>query len=407
MADEIKFIPKKSNKITVNTYEKSEYKTVNDIKIFTGATDISRVQHELTTEYFKNLVPKDEKLFTELEPSTLTAQGMMSHVTFDEKDIMDMLSDPTGDIMLIGCNFGEKTNPEYKPKVVIRKSGRGRKPKPKVCSKRKVQGSGKYFSSQITFIIKHPKLKTLYKIKLFRNGVFIVPGVKDPSMEDLIEPVTILRDYLAYNFSEPVQIVNFNTVMRNYKSKLLRDDLHVDLEELERYINDIKKPSVIKPFIDYMLRGMPKQFQKNAMKFIGKTNSMNIAEVAYNTDRCFCLIIKFYRPIPDDVTKKTTVKLLKRGKINFDGGNSEIEVQELYYWLRYIYWMKRNDILVDVTKIKNEYNHDEMRNLDPDDFIYDESDEEELNECCAVDDSDCSKDKSGKYDESECKTEDI
>ena len=41
--------------------------------------------------------------------------------------------------------------------------------------------------------------------------------------------------------------------------------------------------------------------------------------------------------MPGDPIKKTTVKLLKKGKINFDGANSEYEVQELYYWLEYIY----------------------------------------------------------------------
>ena len=82
-------------------------------------------------------------------------------------------------------------------------------------------------------------------------------------------------------------------------------------------------------------------------------NPMNIAEITSNTDRCFCLIIKFYRPSFNDMTKKTTVKLLKKGKINFDGGNSEQEVEELYYWLENLYIENKAEIMFDINLIQN------------------------------------------------------
>ena len=348
-----------------------EYDVIDGIKIYTGASKDIRERHERNITYLKNITSRYEPLFTELVPSTLTAQGLMSNVQFDEKEAIDMLSPPKGQIMLIGCNYGELYNAKYKPPETVRKSGRGRKPKPKPKNKRKTQGTGKYFSSQITFLIKHPTSDVSYKIKLFRNGVFQVPGVKDPSMSDLIAPITILREYLAYNFGEDVQVLNFMAVMRNYKVKLRDEWVRVDLEELERYLNTIKKISNMREFLAYTLSPINPEAKLKLMTFIGKTNIMNIAEITYNTDRCFSLIIKYYRPMTVDKSKKTTVKLLKRGKINFDGGNSKYEVEELYYWLLFIYNKLKKDILIDVSNIENSYVESEITKLDPASFIYD------------------------------------
>jgi hypothetical protein len=358
-----------------------EYESNGNIKIYKGTTVETRKGYEKNVEYLKSLVPKEERLFTELQPSTLTAQGCMSNISFDESDVIHMLSVPTGAILLVGCNFGEKYNPEYKKPEAVRRSGRGRKPKAKTKNKRRTQGTGKYFSSQITFLIRHPETSVEYKIKLFRNGVFQVPGVKDPSMSDLIQPINILRDYLAYNFDEDVQVLNFMAVMRNYKAKLIDEKWHVDLEELEKCINKEKSFLRFLPYLNLMLAPLIPELRTKCMQFIGKTNPMNIAEITYNTDRCFCLILKFYRPMPNDSQKKTTVKLLKKGKINFDGGNSEYEVKELYYWLEYIYYTYRKFILVDIASIKNEYDQNAINNINLDELIYSNGEEDTNDKC--------------------------
>jgi hypothetical protein len=338
-----------------------EYDKINDIKIYKGTTDEMRKKYLYNIDYLQKLV--DDKIFTELYPSTLTAQGYMTNISFDESILINLLSEPTGLILMIGCNFGEKFNANYVIPTITKKSGRGRKPKPKIKNKRRSQGTGKYFSSQITFLIRHATTNIIYKIKLFRNGVFQVPGVKDPSMSDLIEPINALKEYLSLNFGKDVQIMNFMAVMRNYKARLINENLHVDLEKLEECINKEKNYSLFNPYIKYILKNIPNNIQKNMLKFIGKTNPLNVAEVSYNTDRCFCLILKFYRPMPCDKIKKTTVKLLKKGKINFDGGNSEYEIKELYHWLEYIYSKYKNQILIDITDIKNIY-HKEFYKID-------------------------------------------
>ena len=355
-----------------------EYKTIDGIKIYTGTTKEIRERYIKGIRYFKTLSYGKDKVFYFPQPSTLTAQGRMSNISFDEKEIIDMLEEPTGQIMLIGCNYGEKFNPEYEIPKVERKSGRGRKPKPKIKTKRRSQGNGKYFSHEITFVIRHPDSGVDYKIKLFRNGVFQVPGVKDPSMRDLVAPITILKKYLSDNFGEDVQVLNFTAVMRNYKAKLIDETLRVDLVYLEDIINFYKNYKMFEIFIKRELLPLSSKSQSKALKFIGKTNLLNIAEINYNTDKCFCLNIKFYRAKQNDIDKKTTVKLLKKGKINFDGGNSEYEMLELYFWLQYLYSTYKKEILVDVSKITNSYNHDKLSKIDLQTLIFsDDSDLEE------------------------------
>jgi hypothetical protein len=206
--------------------------------------------------------------------------------------------------------------------------------------------------------------------------VFQVPGVKNPTMLDLVKPIKILHAYIAANFKTKittqvdgvdviswipvanVQVMNFMAVMRNYKSSLIDKKLHVNLEKMEEIMIKEKTDTMHMKYIDFMLRNFTKSIKTKLKEVIGPYNPMNIAEMTYNTDRCFSLIIKFNRPSLIDITKKTTVKLLKKGKINFDGGNSQQEVDELYYWLNYIYNKYYDQILFNVDSIVNEYNPD-------------------------------------------------
>ena len=76
-------------------------------------------------------------------------------------------------------------------------------------------------------------------------------------------------------------------------------------------------------------------------------NSMRIADVIYNAERFFGLIIKFHRPLPWNIEKSSTIKVLKSGKINFDGCNSALEVNELYYWLQEFFAIHKDEIIFD------------------------------------------------------------
>lgn len=328
------------------------YQLQQGIKIYNGTTPKLIEQYNRRINHIRQLLGNRPPLFAPLKPSTLTAQGFMTNISFKESTIFKLLDEPRGHIMKIGCNFGEKFNPKYKNPAPKKTSGRGRKPKKKNKSRRKTQGTGKYFASQITFEIEHPDTKHIYKIKLFRNGVFQVPGVREPSMIDLVKPIKILQEYLISNFQEQVEVENFMAVMRNYKSHLVNQHFHVNMERLEEIILMEKFDPQYDQFLDIMMPFADKK-QNDIIKNLitGNYNPMNIAQLTYNTDKCFSFIIKFHRPSILVKSKKTTIKLLKKGKINFDGCNSQLEAEELYYWLQYMYYKHQAEILLDIRNI--------------------------------------------------------
>lgn len=326
------------------------FKMVDGIKIYMGTTRyLQRTLNRSIASYkkiIKECVEASGKkiLLSPLKPSTLTAKGKFDNILFNEEDIIDMLGVPTDPcIIKIGCNYGEIVNegsPYLPAKPKEKKSNRGRKPKIKIKSKRKLQGTGKYFSSQITFEIYHPDYEKVYKIKLFRNGHFQVPGVSHTEMLDLIKPVSRLRDYLKEQFcDDTIEIVYFISVMRNYKCSFDNENLFVYLNKLENVLIGEKRGDEFNNELEKMLSAAyPEKdhpWMRSVRDYIGVTNPMNIAEIQNNCERYFGLIIKFYRPIPWKADKKTTIKILRSGKVNFDGGNSEEEIFEMYYWLQW------------------------------------------------------------------------
>lgn len=326
------------------------------IKIYTGTTRYikQKLRRSILTYKKEIALQNKEPLLSPLKPSTLTAKGKFSNIQFNEEDIIDMLEVPKNPCILkIGCNYGEIFNTESIYQIVptkTKKSNRGRKPKVKAKSKRKLQGTGQYFSSQITFEVYHPEYKKIYKIKLFRNGHFQVPGVCCIDMKDLVFPITILRDYLReqfYNIS--IETVYFISVMRNYKCSFSNPKLFVYLNKLEKVLIKEKKGDEFNENLGHIIeQKFPAELNpwiSDVRDYIGRTNPMNIAEIQNNCERYFGLIVKFYRPIPWKKDKKTTIKILRSGKVNFDGGNSEDEIFELYNWLQWFILNRYDEIV--------------------------------------------------------------
>jgi hypothetical protein len=336
-----------------------------NVTVYNGLTEQTDARYRRNILYLKSIVTP---IFDPMIPSTFTIQGQFSNLNFNEIDLIGCLRPPTGDIMLIGCNYGQLTNASYKPPVLLTKSGRGRKPVTKPKTKRKSQGSGLFFSSQITFnVLDGPKT---YKIKIFRTGVFQLPYSNKMTLEGLLKPLTVISNYLSAELAEDVQLSHMMTTMRNYKTKLLNNTTHVNLDALYRILLSEKQPIHIQPYITWLFSDMtPAQYLK-FVPYIGKTNIMNMGEIIFNQDRCFSLNIKFYRPLPNKIEKKMTLKCLQRGKVNLDGCNNEYESIELYYYLQYIYSKYRDEILIDVPSIVNEYNADDMNALNPETFLY-------------------------------------
>ena len=331
-----------------NQYDPLYFNTIDDIKIYTGTTKYSKKKIDDSSKHYKSMTLPSQKIFTELVPSTLTAKGKFTGVCFNEEDIIDMLTHPVGGYILkICCNYGVIINqsPNYTPPPArVRISNRGRKPKIKAKSKRKLQGSGKYFSSQITFEIYNPESDKIYKIKLFRNGGFQVPGVNRPDMSDLVFPIKILQAYLREEFmDDTIDAQYFISVMRNYICRLSNINMLIRLNELEILFKNQKDLDDTNPMYDFIdeyinTKDLTIHCKDILKEYIGKkNNSIGIAEVQNNCERYFGLILKFYRPVSWKMNKRTTIKILRSGKINIDGGNSVEEAYELYHWLENIF----------------------------------------------------------------------
>lgn len=326
------------------------YSEVLDFKIYKGITPSTRRRVLRSANYYKSL-NTEKKLLEGLTPSTLTAQGKLTNVKLDEQNFIECINNPTGYIMHIGCNWGEKVNPNYKPFVKKRKSGRGRKPKPKKVNRRKKQGSGKYFASQTTFLIRHPQTNVLFKIKLFRTGVFQVPGVACPNMHDLIEPVIILRDFMRDVYADnTINIQAFRAVMRNYKARVIAPHYRVLLDKFNKQMMYEKASEEYDHIMHYLLNGYNDKFVNELGHLVRNFHPMKIAERILNTERCPALVIRFHRPIRTKLDNKTTIKILRSGKINFDGGSSIEEVLELYHWLEWFYKKYKDTIIFDINK---------------------------------------------------------
>jgi len=265
---------------------------------------------------FKRIAPKfgiqpqeyEGRLFKVMAPSTLTVGGSFSDVKLhEEKDIHKFKAG--GDIVLVGSLFGEDYLPSYAPKLPPppneQKKQRGRKPKTKE-KKRKVKGNGRYFSSQITFVVRSKvKEGKLYKFKVFRTGVFQVPGVLNADMKDMDEPIETLRGYLMQWFPA-ITLQGRYVQMRNCKTILEDPDLIILTRPLGQLI-----------LMDQMKNG----------------DQMKIFKVEYLTDKnASKTVVKFSRPTKSNPLKSTTLKILKQ-KINFEGGVGMSDINHIFGWL--------------------------------------------------------------------------
>lgn len=247
-------------------------------------------------------------------------------------------------------------------------SSRGRKVKEKKKNKRKIQGTGLYFSSQVSFDMYNYINHKITKIKIFRNGNFQVPGVKKPDMSDLVNSISLLKDYLNYvKFlylendeirENMVEIPYIISVMRNYTCRISNENITILLNELqdalyfEKNMELSKKPlSLYMKFINNL--DISDSMRYNIFKYCN-LGFYQISEISLNNERYPGILVKFLRPIPANETKKLTVKILSSGKINMDGCTSEIEVYEIYYWMQYIFSKYWSEIIYDNGNIQAE-----------------------------------------------------
>ncbi len=371
----------------INHYPLFNY--VDGIRCYDGTTYYSRFSDKRAIEHIKGEL--GDKICGDLIPSTLTSEGGILGIKFNEKDLMERLPVPTNNIIRIKSNYGELVNPNFElmEKKKSKKIKKGKKNTERKSKKRKEQGSGTSFISQIQFevlVSKNPKKKItvdplnifsidlakhkIVKVKLFRNGTFEIPGGVKTDMSDLFDVVETVKEYVDMHFmqNEPVIIDYFSAMMRNYKTILINNDTHrVDLHALDDVIKTLKEDPIDKAFVDYICSKCESKCAEKVKKMSYGFNRMKIRETELDKIKSFKNVIKIGSPSIKNPDKKVTVKVTMRGKINIDGGISHLGVEKLYYWIQSVIKNNSEKILIDKSKIVNRIETDCS-----DDSIYDE-----------------------------------
>lgn len=340
------------------------FRTVNGTEVRDGMSDMIREKHIRNIAALVERTKDQETLFSRWKPSTITASGLIVIINPDktrtalkfreENAIVHIIKRGAllpPSIQKVGCNFGELQNETYVPPKAKGSNRLGRRPKKHKKPKRKVQGNGKYMYSQLTIEVVHPTSGRVYKVKVFRTGIIQCPGVQRPDMGDLLDAMGTVEGFMSGLFCKRVRMVHATALMRNYIWRLLDHNYHVSLERLANIIRAEKRCPANRAFVDYMTREIPERFRKQVKKYLGNINPLGVAEVTYNKDRCFYLLIKFFRATPGNKDKKTTCKLMKSGRVNFDGGLTTKQVIEIHLWLQDLYHRHSAEVIFDIETI--------------------------------------------------------
>ena len=370
---------------------------INGVTVYDGSLLKDEEIHKKCIEYYKSKIDKKNFILNTMIPGTVTVQGRFNIPVFNEEELIKLLVKPTGtSIIQIKCNYGTLLNDNFKD---YGKNKKPKKAKVEKTNKRKKQGNGDCFNSQITFNILSNA--TEYKIKMFRNGTITIPGVKKPDLSDIIPALKLQIEYLKQRFHN-VSIEFLKPLMRNYKIDLIDSNYALDIDELKHVINSHKYHGRI-----LLAKHLPKDVLDilDCHNCLSNFNIMNIAEVSLQTDKSFILNIKFNRHMvqmihddnvevePEesdsesqhsdsdsdsdlesqdeieeehkdehkdeksydlklDKDRQATIKAHKTGKINIDGCVSIYDAQELFYWLNYVLY-KNPHVLINKKEIQN------------------------------------------------------
>jgi len=306
----------------------------NNYEVFiNNISNIKKIYNEYSInkkQYYNNIIDYNSKLKNcDYDFSIIT------------KNIIDILSNNKKEyelfnnfIIKIGCNYGEYISEKYKEltKKPV-KSNRGRKPKIKTKSNRRKQGTGKYFTSQITFTILsdgiNDDINKLYHIKIFVNGVIQIPSVTNENIDIMIPYLKKIISYfnnkvriIIDNKKEDIEILPLKSIMRNYKFYSFNEyniNYNIKLHKFKTLLlqqkNDINDKK-----LDYCI--------------------FPITEIKYSIERYPAMLIKF------DISKETgmankknkkpkriTVKIFSSTKINIDGSNTVYSARKIQQFL--------------------------------------------------------------------------
>lgn len=195
--------------------------------------------------------------FTKPQVPTVTLDGTSSGILFHEEHLISEL-EATPRVIMFTCNFGKVIYPGYVPPTPAKKR------KKKVARRRKVQGDGSSFNSQISCFVCRldytqpwtdadgnvhqpemtpdglyyviPTNAPRFEYKIFRNGRLQLPGATLTTFDEGIAGAKIIQkivwEAIGNRLVEPI-VTSMASVMINFKFQVkLRHRYIIDLKAL-------------------------------------------------------------------------------------------------------------------------------------------------------------------------------
>ena len=146
--------------------------------------------------------------------------------------------------------------------------------------------------------------------------------------------------------NESIKVEYFVSVMRNYICAVSDKSFRIFIRNLEEvFMREKTSQDFAKKACEIIKKVSLEAISQDVKGYLMGCHPMDIAEIQYNVERSSGLIVKFNRPLPWNLEKQATIKMLSSGKINFDGCSSKIEAHELYYWLQKFFHDHKDEIM--------------------------------------------------------------
>ena len=316
-------------------------------RIYTGVTRASGAISMAAIERYRRIVGDAPATVGMLKFSTLTLTGEFTNLSFDETRDFDLLRPRDNRIIKLKCNFGEYQHPASAVTLVEREHQHStrRLQTQKMHHKRRMAGNGRSFGSQITFYVWSNLNAKIYKIKVFRNGKFQIPGIQQYDMKDVIQPLVVLCRAFREEFAdETIGIAYVMPVMINFTSQILQaagESVSINLNACEECMRCDKQ-------VELAMRQSLPLLSGNIIRVLALYADIEyagISEIQNNPERYFGTVIRFRRPMPWNNEKRSTLKILKVLKISFDGVNSLLECIELHCWFTWFFTRHRQRVI--------------------------------------------------------------
>lgn len=274
------------------------------------ADDMSSHEHDIN-----EFISSKSHHFDKLIPTTFGLNGNLIGVAFEES----ILIRHVGQFLVYPCiravcNDGTVSTADFDERVKsgqidmtsVEKSERQHiKKKARARHKaRKIHGDGKSFNSSILFWIHSTRFNVVYKIRLFRNGRFGLPGTRPDMVGDIINlrdkvfiPILAQALRAAYNMPTLPQITanELVPIMKNYKwRRILPENTILNLQQIVTRVNGRSQEYPTSPF--------------------------TISYVQYGIDDTK-LSIRLITPTPDKPKKSIRIKIFPSGKLNILGAH--------------------------------------------------------------------------------------